>query len=226
MFTGLVEARGIIQASERKRDVVRLCIAAPGFAEELVFGQSVAVAGACLTVTRLEGSRFWVDMMPETRETTILGFLSKGSAVNLERAMVAGNRFEGHIVAGHVDYVGTVAKILRSGDTRKITVSLDSEGMRYLVPKGSVTLNGVSLTVIECGEDFFSVGLIPTTLEHTTIGELREGVKVNVETDLLGKYVYHQLGLYGKTSRWEDMSSSESPRNSLDWDTLRKAGWI
>jgi riboflavin synthase len=226
MFTGLVETKGIVQALERKRDVALLGIAAPGFAESLVFGQSVAVSGACLTVTRLEGSRFWADMMPETLERTVLGSLAPGSAVNLERAMVAGGRFEGHIVAGHVDYVGRVIRIVREGQTRKISISLDSEGMRYLVPKGSVTLNGVSLTIIECGKDFFSVGLIPTTLEHTTLGELREGARVNVETDLLGKYIYHQLGLYGNLSRWEDMRSSGSGESSLDWDTLRKAGWV
>jgi len=226
MFTGLIETKGIVQALERRGEVVQLCIAAPEFGEKLSFGQSVAVSGACLTVTRLEGTRFWVDMMPETLESTVLGLLHKGSSVNLERAMVAGGRFEGHIVAGHVDYVGTVARILREGSTRKITISLDPEGMRYLVPKGSVTLNGVSLTIIECGKDFFSLGLIPTTLEHTTIGELREGTKVNVETDLLGKYIYHQLGLYGNLSRWEDMRSSGSGESSLDWDTLRKAGWV
>lgn len=226
MFTGLIETKGIVQALERRGEVMQLCIAAPEFGEKLSFGQSVAVSGACLTVTRLEGNRFWVDMMPETLESTVLGLLHKGSSVNLERAMVAGGRFEGHIVAGHVDYVGTVARILREGSTRKITISLDLEGMRYLVPKGSVTLNGVSLTIIECGKDFFSLGLIPTTLEHTTIGELREGTKVNVETDLLGKYIYHQLGLYGNLSRWEDMASAKKDDSSLDWNTLRKAGWI
>ena len=226
MFTGLVETKGIVQALEHKGEVVRICIAAPEFAEKLSFGQSVAVSGACLTATRLEGTRFWADMMPETLESTVLGLLHKGSAVNLERAMVAGGRFEGHIVAGHVDYVGTVVRIVREGGTRRITISLNPEGMRYLVPKGSVTLNGVSLTIVECGKDFFSVGLIPTTLEHTTIEELREGTKVNVETDLLGKYVYHQLGLYGNLSRWEDMASSQKNDSSLDWDALRKAGWV
>jgi riboflavin synthase len=98
--------------------------------------------------------------------------------------------------------------------------------MRYLVPKGSVTLNGVSLTIIECGGDSFSVGVIPTTLEQTTLGELREGMKVNVETDLLGKYVYHQLALYGRPPRGEDGGSSQSRKSSLDWDTLREAGWV
>jgi riboflavin synthase len=226
MFTGLIETKGTVQSLEIKGDVALLCIAAPGFAEKLSFGQSVAVSGACLTVTRLEGSRFWVEIMPETLERTILRNLSSGRAVNLERAMVAGGRFEGHIVAGHVDYLGTITALLRQGRTRKIALSLDPEGMRYLVPKGSVTLNGVSLTIIECARDSFSVGVIPTTLEQTTLGELREGMKVNVETDLLGKYVYHQLALYGKPLREEDVGKSKNAEGSLDWETLRKSGWL
>ena len=226
MFTGLIETKGTVQTLEIKGDVALLCIAAPGFAEKLFFGQSVAVSGACLTVTRLEGSRFWVEMMPETLERTILGSLSSGGRVNLERAMVAGGRFEGHMVAGHVDYLGTVTALLRQGRTREITVSLNPEGMRYLVPKGSVTLSGVSLTIIECGGDSFSVGVIPTTLEQTTLGELREGMKVNVETDLLGKYVYHQLALYGGPPRGEDRGNSPGRESSLDWNTLREAGWV
>lgn len=189
MFTGLIETVGTVVTITPLGDVTELSIYAPAIAPELRHGDSVAISGACQTVTFMDANSFKVQMMPETLARTKLGGLRTGARVNLERAMRLDTRVDGHFVAGHVDGVAEVSKIEALNDTRKIYFTADERLLDGIVEKGSVTIDGVSLTVIDAEAEFFSVGVIPTTLAETTIGALRTGDRVNIETDMIGKYV-------------------------------------
>mgnify|MGYP000090301428 CR=1 FL=1 len=169
MFTGLIETVGTVVTITPLGDVTELSIYAPAIAPELRHGDSVAISGACQTVTFMDANSFRVQMMPETLARTKLGGLRRGSLVNLERAMRLDTRIDGHLVAGHVDGVAEVAKIEALNDTRKIYFTADEHLLGGIVEKGSVTVDGVSLTVIDAEAEFFSVGVIPTTLAETTI---------------------------------------------------------
>ncbi|MDR1379823.1 MAG: riboflavin synthase [Synergistaceae bacterium] len=193
MFTGLVEAIGKVLDVRETRDVFRLSIECPEFASELALGQSVSVSGACLSVAAVRASVFDVEMMPETVKRTRFVFLTRGVFVNLERAMKLGERLDGHLVLGHVDGTAKVEKLSGSARTKKAFFRADQDVTRYIVPKGSVAVDGVSLTVIDAGAGGFSVGLIPTTLESCTLGRLAPGDVVNIETDVIGKYVERLL---------------------------------
>jgi len=193
VFTGIVEAVGEIVAIDATDDLTHLSVAAPGIASEAEVGDSVAVNGACLTVTAALGDTLRFDAIQETLDKTSLGALSVGSRVNLERALLAGGRLDGHIVQGHVDGVGLVSGLERSGDDVRLFVGCAPEIAQFLVPKGSVAIDGVSLTVVGVDEAGFDVALIPHTLEVTTLGGLRAGDRVNVEVDVLGKYVKRYL---------------------------------
>ncbi|MDR2528872.1 MAG: riboflavin synthase [Synergistaceae bacterium] len=196
MFTGLVEAIGTVRESRWVERVLRLSIESLELVPELALGQSVSVGGVCLTVIALRGGAFDVEMMPETASRTRLSSLTRGRRVNLERAMTLGGRLDGHLVLGHVD--GTASLENLSGPPRtkearfRASKGLKSS-MRYVVAKGSVAVDGVSLTVIEADGEGFSVGLIPATLESTALGLLGPGDFVNVETDIVGKYVERLL---------------------------------
>ena len=195
MFTGLVETMGTVRALRRTGAVYCLSLEAPKIAPELVLGQSVSVSGACLTVTACRGDGFDVEMMPETLNRTWFGErLKPGMPVNLERAMRLGDRLDGHIVLGHVDGTAKLSELRGNEQTREAVFSASPELLRGIVSKGSVALDGVSLTVIEAGERMFSVGLIPTTLTFCTLGGLKVGMSVNLETDILGKYVERLMG--------------------------------
>ena len=170
MFTGLIETVGTVVTITPLGDVTELSIYAPAIAPELRHGDSVAISGACQTVTFKDANSFKVQMMPETLARTKLGGLRTGARVNLERAMRLDTRIDGHLVAGHVDGVAEVAKIEALDDTRKIYFTADERLLDGIVEKGSVTVDGVSLTVIDAEAEFFSVGVIPTTLAETTIG--------------------------------------------------------
>ena len=170
MFTGLIETVGTVVTITPLGDVTELSIYAPAIAPELRHGDSVAISGACQTVTFMDANSFKVQMMPETLARTKLGGLRTGARVNLERAMRLDTRIDGHLVAGHVDGVAEVSKIEALKDTRKIYFSADERLLDGIVEKGSVTIDGVSLTVIDAEADFFSVGVIPTTLAETTLG--------------------------------------------------------
>lgn len=187
MFTGLVEAIGRVAGITRRGAVVRLSIEAP-FAGELKNGQSVCVSGACLTVVGSEGGKFSVEMMNETVERTKFSSLNVGAFVNLERALRAGDRLDGHFVLGHVDGVGRI-KNISAGAGHVVQIAAPDEIMAEIVPKGSVALDGVSLTVIDAEAGFFSVGLIPMTLEDCTMGSVKVGDVINIETDIIGKYI-------------------------------------
>jgi riboflavin synthase len=189
VFTGIIENKGAVESIEVQEDLARLVIRAPQIAADVKLGDSVAVNGTCLTVVESDGERLSFDAVRETLERTALGDLKAGSEVNLERAMRADGRFDGHIVQGHVDGVGRVARLTRQGDDVQLFIECDKEFAELLVDKGSVAIDGVSLTVVTVGEAGFDVILIPHTLVVTTMGDFEAGRRVNLEADILGKYV-------------------------------------
>ena len=210
MFTGLIETIGTIKNFARKGTYYTLTVESK-ISGELVMGQSVSVSGACLTVTRNDSHTFDVEMMQETFSRTWFGRgIHPGTRVNLERAMRLTDRLDGHLVLGHVDGVATLKEI-RGTDTKEaVFVPEDSELLRGIVEKGSVAVDGISLTVIEAGSRSFSVGIIPATLSATTLGELKAGGVINLETDILGKYVARlsEFGTGAKDSEyWRSLLS-------------------
>jgi riboflavin synthase len=188
MFTGLVEDIGTVESLESGDGGARLRIATR-LAAEVGEGDSVAVNGVCLTATAINPGSFETEAMNQTLSVTSLGGLGEGDRVNLELAMKASERLGGHIVQGHADGAGTVASIEEDGFARRLRVDLGPELIRYVVEKGSIAFNGVSLTVSALGEDWAEVSLIPETLERTTLGEAAAGDKLNVECDVVAKYV-------------------------------------
>jgi riboflavin synthase len=193
VFTGIIESVGVVTEVRREGDLAHLAIEAPDVASGVAKGDSVAVDGACLTVTEYGDGRVCFDAVRETLERTSLGAKCQGSRVNLERAMRADGRLDGHIVQGHVDGTGRVERLERDGDDVRLFITCDAEISGSLVEKGSVTVDGVSLTVVSVGDAGFDVALIPHTLAVTTLGDRRPGDLVNVEADVLGKYVKRYL---------------------------------
>jgi riboflavin synthase len=190
MFTGIVEERGSIVAREDLTDAARFTVRGPLVTSDAGHGDSIAVNGVCLTVVELlPGGEFTVDVMAETLERSSLATVSPGSPVNLERAMPAGGRFGGHIVQGHVDGVGTVDKVDKAENWTVVRIGTTPSVARYIVEKGSITVDGVSLTVSAIGPDWFEISLIPTTLDVTTLGAASPGAVVNLEVDVIAKYV-------------------------------------
>ena len=192
MFTGIIEAIGTVRALPR-REVNGACVTIQA-ALELSLGESVAVDGACLTVTALTRDGFTCDLSAETLSRTTLGALCPGARVNLERPLRLGDRLGGHLVTGHVDEVGEIAATTPQGDGAFLRVGFPRSLSRLLVMKGSIAVDGISLTIAELTEDTFGVALIPYTLQGTTLGAKRPGSAVNLEADLLGKYVARYLG--------------------------------
>ena len=192
MFTGIIEEVGEIAQTQRRGMAVFFGIRA-SFAKELREGDSVCVNGACLTVVAVQPPLFWVEAVEETLARTNLGFLKPGDKVNLERALSVTGRFGGHFVQGHVDGTGVIAQIIPRLRSKVMRVHTPKELMQYIVPKGSIAVDGVSLTVVDVGADWFTVSLIPFTLEHTTLGLRKVGDVVNLEVDILAKYVRHML---------------------------------
>jgi riboflavin synthase len=188
VFTGLIEDVGRVAELEAGADGARLRIET-SLAAEIALGDSVAVNGACLTATAVDEAGFETEAMNQTLEVTALRGVEAGGAVNLELAMVAGDRLGGHIVQGHVDGVGEVLAVEEDGFARRVRVGLPQELQRYVVDKGSITLSGVSLTVAELGEGWVEVSLIPETLERTNLGTIVPGSILNVECDIVAKYV-------------------------------------
>jgi riboflavin synthase len=189
MFTGLVEALGRVERVEPDADGGRrLTIHAP-FAVELAIGESVSVSGACLTVVARDSKTFQVQAGPETLRKTTFGSLASGDPVNLERSLEFGDRLGGHLVQGHVDGVGRLVERIRHGDWETMWFESAPDLVAPMVPKGSVAIDGVSLTLVDVTRDRFSVALIPHTLAATTLGVKPVGAGVNLETDLIGKYV-------------------------------------
>jgi riboflavin synthase len=212
MFTGIIAEIGTVAALRRTEGGLRITVAAPATTGELKTGDSVAVEGVCLTEVGKEGDRFSVQAVEETLSKTTLGELALGAPVNLELALRLGDRLGGHIVQGHVDGLGTVGGIERREGSWFVDFRIGREWTSYVVPVGSVAVNGVSLTVAKCQGDQFWVSLIPHTLEVTTLSRLRPGAKVNLEFDILGKYVHRQLQGKGQ--------------GGLDEDKLREWGYL
>lgn len=189
VFTGIVEEVGTVTAVDRGRHSAVLTIRAHTVLEDAKLGDSIAVNGICLTVTGRTAGSFTADVMHETLDRSSLAGLRPGTEVNLERAMAAGGRFGGHIVSGHVDGVGRVKSVRRDDNAVWYTVSAPPHLLRYIVEKGSITIDGISLTVAAVEQDRFSVSLIPHTAQVTILGEKGPGDTVNLETDIIGKYV-------------------------------------
>lgn len=201
MFTGIVEAVGRVRALRREGAKAELVVEAPALAAEAKVGDSVAVNGACLTVTAAESGALRFEAVAETLARTSLGGLAPGSPVNLERALRADGRLDGHIVQGHVDGVGRVRELRRAGDDVRLFVDCEPALAELLVEKGSVAVEGVSLTVVGVEAAGFDVALIPHTLGATTLGLLAPGAAVNLEADVLGKYVRRYLERVGAAPR-------------------------
>jgi riboflavin synthase len=194
MFTGIVEELGEVMAVEEQTDAARLTIRGPIVVGDARHGDSIAVNGVCLTVVATDGTSFTADVMAETLSRSSLGALRAGSAVNLERPVTLAARLGGHLVQGHVDGTGQVLERTPAEHWELVRVSLPESLARYVVEKGSITVDGVSLTVVEVGANWFSVSLVPTTLDLTTLGRKGPGEPVNLEVDIVAKYVEKLMG--------------------------------
>lgn len=197
MFTGIVEELGEITAVEELGDASRFTVRGPVVTMGAKHGDSIAVNGVCLTVVDLVDDAFTADVMAETLDRSSLGALAAGSRVNLERPMALGGRLGGHLVQGHVDGTGEIVAREPAEHWEVVRIALPAALARYVVEKGSITVDGVSLTVVDAGEDHFTVSLIPTTLAMTTLGSKQTGDPVNLEVDVIAKYVERMLGQEG-----------------------------
>ena len=193
MFTGIVEELGRVSAIENLPDAIRLTIEGPLVASDLHRGDSIAVSGTCLTAVEFDEKGFTADVMQETLNLTSLDGIKVGDPVNLERAMTAATRFGGHVVQGHVDGLGEIISRTPSENWELVKVRIPKQLMKYIVLKGSITIDGVSLTVNEVGDDFIGLSLIPETLKLTTLGSKQPGDKVNVEADVMAKHIERLL---------------------------------
>ncbi len=216
MFTGLVQSVGKVYGLKREGGSAQLQISSSLVNEDLQLGESIAVNGACLTVTAWNNSGFTVDVSPETLKCTTLGLLRANQAVNLERAMRLSDRLGGHLVSGHIDCVALVRRRYVDQNAIRFEFGMPPEVMRYLVEKGSVAVDGISLTVNRVEKDMFSVAVIPHSLEMTTLKDCREGSQVNIETDLLGRYVERLL----------QSKSGSADNQKVDLDFLAKNGFL
>ena len=193
MFTGIVEDVGVVASLSPLRAGKAITIGTSLPEEGMALGDSVSVSGVCLTVTKKEPGRFTADVSAETLSKSIVGSLKPGALVNLERALTLSGRLGGHIVYGHVDGVGVVREIRPEGEARVFHIQADPSIMKFVVYKGAVAVDGISLTVSSVRRDGFELAIIPTTLERTTLKDARPGVRVNLETDIIGKYVSSYL---------------------------------
>ncbi len=213
MFTGLVEELGVVQGLERGLASATMMILARRVVTGMQIGESVTVNGVCLTVVRFVDNGFAVDVSPETLRVTTLGGLAAGDGVNLERAMRLGDRLGGHLVSGHVEAVGRIVGRAPEGNAIILTIEAPREVLRYCVGKGSVTVDGVSLTINALAEKTFSVAIIPHTASATTLGLKPPGSPVNLEPDLIGKFV-------------ERLMNTDQPPEKVDAEFLRKRGLL
>ncbi len=201
MFTGIIEEVGIIQSVKKGTHSSVLTVQAREVLDGAKTGDSIAVNGVCLTVTALGSGCFSADVMHETLNRSSLGQLAPGASVNLERAMAADGRFGGHIVSGHIDGTGTITRVRRDDNAVWYTVSAPDKLMRLIIEKGSVAVDGISLTVAAVTKDSFQVSVIPHTAEHTVLSEKKAGDVVNLENDIIGKYVQRLMAFEQAESR-------------------------
>lgn len=212
MFTGLVSELGVVKSCKQSGNSFKLEIGASRILKDLRIGDSIAVNGACLTVVEFNKDSFKVDVMPQTSKNTVVPNFKMGDKVNLERTVRLGDRLDGHIVQGHVDFVGKIISYKKDDIAMIISISVDKKALKYIVLKGSIAIDGISLTVSQVAEDWFSVSIIPHTAKNTTLGWKKEGDWVNIETDILGKYV-EKLLFYNNNS--ESTADSKLTKNIL-----------
>lgn len=215
MFTGLIEDLGSLQAIHTGSDQARLSVATALPMSELTLGESIAVNGVCLTVTSFGDGAFTADVSPETLGCTSLGHLSRGSKVNLERALRLSDRLGGHLVSGHVDGLAKVVGLQQDGNAWRFSFQAEAGIMDFMVEKGSVAIDGISLTINDVSEKTFSLAIIPHTLSLTTLQYCKVGDEVNVETDLIGKYV----------ARFLHRGTTDKPQD-ITMDVLAKHGFL
>jgi riboflavin synthase alpha subunit len=215
MFTGIVQATGIVRSIQRGPRAIHLALCAPDLARPIPDGASTCVSGVCLTVTRSDSASVEFDTVPETLTRTTLGLLSVGDRVNLERSLQAGDGLDGHIVQGHIDGTGRVRRVQTGEQGHVVTISGDESFMPFIIPQGSVAIDGVSLTIAQVDGNQFRVALIPATLAATTLVSLRAGDHVNIETDILVRTIV--------TTMQRRRDARDHP--TLTVDGLRENGW-
>ena len=218
MFTGLVAELGTVQRLARQGSSYHLTVGAKKVLDNLKIGDSVAVNGACLTVVRMDEGGFTADVMPETVSLTNIGSLQPGSKVNLERTLRLCDGLDGHIVSGHVEGLGTISEQRPEGIAVVVTIATPPELLKYIIKKGSIAIDGISLTVTEVTDTSFSVSLIPHTAKETTLGFKKVGDSVNLETDILGKYVERML-------TWNKQTQA-GKADTLNMQTLLENGFV
>ncbi len=214
MFTGIIEDKGKVTAIQKDEKSMQLTLSSKKILEDVQLGDSISVNGVCLTVTHFTTEQFTVDVMPETVKATNIHSLKIGDYVNLERAMSANGRFGGHIVSGHVDGVGTIMSIKPVSNAVYIEIAVPKELADNCIPKGSITLDGTSLTLFNVTETSVTISLIPHTFAETTFGMKKVGDQVNIETDMLGKYVLHHLN-----------KTKEENKSNITLEFLAKNGY-
>ncbi len=224
MFTGIIEEKGQLVRVLSGHESGSIEIRARKVLEGSNIGDSIAVNGVCLTVTTLKSDGFTADVMPETLRRTNLGSLSKGANVNLERAMAAGGRFGGHIVSGHVDGVGRIISTKAEGNAVWVSIAAPGEILALIVEKGSICIDGISLTVAYIDNKMFKVSIIPHTGAETTLLEKKAGDIVNLENDIVGKYVQRLLSPYGNVSTAGSAADNETASSGLTMDKLIEFG--
>ncbi|MCF8304523.1 MAG: riboflavin synthase [Bacteroidales bacterium] len=217
MFTGIIENIGKVKQIKRGANSVELTVASSVIPGDLKLGDSVAVNGVCLTVTSFDQSGFTVDAVPETMSRTNLGELQTGSPVNLERAMQAGSRLGGHMMNGHVDGIAQVDNIRQEDNAVWFTIKANKDLLKYMIPKGSIAVDGISLTIVDVGEEAFTISVIPHTLQWTTLKDKQKGDSVNIECDMIGKYVERFLGM---------AQEKNEPEGKITMDFLKQNGYI
>ncbi len=219
MFTGIVEEVGTIKEIKKGSKSAILTIKGDVVTKDSKLGDSIAVNGVCLTVTSLSGNIFTADVMAETMRRTSLGELSAGSKVNLERAMAANGRFGGHIVSGHIDGTGTIQNFLREDNAVWVTIGAETKILKYIIEKGSIAIDGISLTVAYVDDSCFKVSIIPHTASETTLLTKKVGDVVNLENDVVGKYVEKLLG-------YKDKEAPKKTTSGISEDFLIKNGFM
>lgn len=215
MFTGLIQAVGTVRQLQRDGSATWLQISAKTLGDDLQLGESIAVNGVCLTLTSCDNDSFTADVSPETLKCSNLGNLRPQDKVNLERALRLSDRLGGHLVSGHIDSVGRIRRRTQDRNAVRFEIALDSTNLRYLVSKGSVAIDGISLTINSVDSSGFGVAIIPHSLERTTLKDKREGDLVNIETDILGRYVERLL-----------QGGGSAPRGGLSLEFLAKNGFM